>query len=116
MMAGGQMLSGGQMMAGGADGSGAAGGGNAVWQRVLCSSSFAEAALLSLPTLSLRFCFILVKEAAAEAGALSTRLKSDVERKHCTENSAHSLNCTCQAVLLGNRSEVWHWCCFHSIS
>lgn len=106
------------MMAGGADGSGAAGGGNAVWQWVLClcSSSFAEAALLSLPTLSLRFCFILVKEAAAEAGALSTRLKSDVERKHCTENGAHSLNCTCQAVLLENRSEVWHWCCFHSIS
>lgn len=115
---GGQMMAGGQMLSGGQMALELLGGGNAVWQRVLClcSSSFAEAALLSLPTLSLRFCFILVKEAAAEAGALSTRLKSDVERKHCTENSAHSLNCTCQAVLLGNRSEVWHWCCFHSIS
>lgn len=112
------MMAGGADDGRGADGSGAAGGGNAVWQWVLClcSSSFAEAALLSLPTLSLRFCFILVKEAAAEAGALSTRLKSDVERKHCTENGAHSLNCTCQVVLLENRSEVWHWCCFHSIS
>lgn len=51
---------------------------------------FPEAALLSLPMLPLHFYCMLVKEPATEAGALSTRLKSDTKRKHCAQKTAHT--------------------------
>lgn len=52
--------------------------------------SVPEAALLSLPMLPVCFCFILMKEPAAEAGAQSTSLKSDIKRKHCAQKTAHT--------------------------